>query len=151
MRNRMGAGNPRAEDRAILGLAGTEDRPTFWGIEYSRSPNPDEEPSGLLAVPLPWDEREGYVIRSAVLVYESNALAQASLDHYLTLSGAAAYSYGLLPFAPGELAEVLEARPEGGGFERVALNPVPSRYFPEAVAYSAGWATDEFVAELRGL
>ena len=133
-----------------MGL-GRAEAPLFWGIEYERNPNPDGEPSGLLAVPLPWEEGDGYVIRSAVLVFESGALAQASLEHYLTLSGAADYCYGLLPFTPQELAQVLEGRPEGGGFERVALNPVPSLHFRDAVAYSAGWPTEDFVAELRGL
>ena len=122
----------------------------FWGIEYERVPNPRGDPPGLLTVPLPWagDER---AIGSAVLVFETRELARTGLEHSLALTGASTRGYGLRPFTPQELADVLEERPEGGGFEHVALNPIPSRYFPGADAYSAGWPTDEFVAELRAL
>ena len=130
---------------------GAVDGPPFWGIEYERVPNPTGEPSSLLAVPLPWDEGDGDTIRAAVLVYETRGLARVALEHYLLRSGAAAYSYGLLPFATHELADVLEARPEGGGFDHVALNPVTSRHFADTISYTSGWTTDEFVAALRGL
>lgn len=141
----------RAAAQPQAGTVRNSDGPTFWGIEYERSPNPTGEPSGLLAVPLPWDEDVGHTIRAAVLVYETHGLARTGLEHYLVRSGAAAYSYGLLPFAATELADVLEARPEGGGFDHVALNPVPSRYFADTISYTTGWTTDEFVAALRGL
>ena len=131
--------------------AGAGDKPTFWGIEYERNPNPTGEPSSLLAVPLSWDERDGHTIRAAVHVYETRGLARAGLEHYLLRSGAAAFSYGLLPFAAHEHADVLEARPEGGGFDHVALNPVPSRHFEDTISYTTGWTADEFVAALRAL
>jgi hypothetical protein len=139
-----------AEVRTLV-PATTDEKPTFWGIEYERNPNPTGEPSGLLAIPLPWDEDDGYTIRAAVLVYETHGLAETGLDHYLVKSGASAYCYGLLPFSATELADALEARPEGGGFDHVALNPVPSRHFPGTTAYAAGWTTEEFVSALRGL
>lgn len=144
-------GRDRRTEARTAALTGAVDGPTFWGIEYERSPNPAGEPGALLAVPLPWDEDDGYEIRAAVLVYETRDLARTGLEHYLVRSGAAAYSYGLLPFAAPELADVLEARPEGGGFDHVALNPVPSRYFPDTISYTTGWTTEEFVAALRGL
>ena len=102
-------------------------------------------------MPLPWDEGDGETIRAAVLVYETRALAGTALEHYLLRSGASAYSYRLPPFAAQELADALEARPEGGGFEHVALNPVPSRHFEDTISYTTGWTTEEFVAALRGL
>lgn len=43
----------------------------------------DGESSGLLCVPLPWEEGDN--TGAAVMIYESRALAQAGLDHYLAL------------------------------------------------------------------
>ncbi len=128
---------------------GVRHKAVFWAIGWSRNPDPDGQNIGLLSLPLPWDE--GETLRAAVLVFESRPLAEAGLDHYLALTDEPPSSYGLLRFAAPELVSVLEDRPEGGGFDRVALNPVPSRYFPGAVTYSAGWLTEEFVADLQSL
>lgn len=86
-----------------------------------------------------------------MLIFEGQALAQVALDHYLARTGEPPSSYGLLPFTPAELLAVLEGRPEGGGFDRAALNPIISRHFPRAVSYSAGWSTEEFAADLKDL
>lgn len=75
----------------------------------------DGESSGLLCVPLPWEEGDN--IGAAVMIYESRALAQAGLDHYLALTGAASSPcspYHLLPLGVRELVGVLETRPEVG-------------------------------------
>jgi hypothetical protein len=120
----------------------------FWAIEYARNPSPGgTQESGLLCMPLPWDE--GQTVRAAVMVYESRPLAEAGLDHYLAWTGqdGASSSYSLLELCAEELAEILEGSPEG--FDRVALNPILSLYFPEAEGYSAALRVEEFVAELR--
>jgi hypothetical protein len=118
----------------------------FWAIEYARSPSPGEtQASGLLCMPLPWEE--GGTIRAAVMVYESRPLAEAGLDHYLAWTGQEDASYSLLELWAEELAEILEGSPEG--FDRVAMNPIVSLHFPEAEGYSAGLRTEEFVAELE--
>ena len=58
----------------------------FWAIEYARSPSPGgTQGSGLLCMPLPWEE--GGTVRAAVMVYESRPLAEAGLDHYLAWTG----------------------------------------------------------------
>jgi hypothetical protein len=117
----------------------------FWAIEYARSPNPGGIQNGLLCMPLPWEE--GETVRAAVMVYESRPLAEEGLDHYLAWTGQDGASYSLLELPAEELAEILEGSPEG--FDRVAINPILSLYFPEAEGYSAGLRTEEFVAELE--
>jgi hypothetical protein len=120
----------------------------FWAIEYARSPSPGGTPaSGLLCMPLPWEE--GGTIRAAVMVYESRPLAEAGLRHYLAWTGQEDASYSLLELPVEELAHILEGSPEG--FDRVAMNPIVSLHFPEAEGYSAGLRTEEFVAELKSL
>jgi hypothetical protein len=120
----------------------------FWAIEYARSPSPGgTQGSGLLCMPLPWEE--GETIRAAVMVYESRPLAEAGLGHYLAWTGQEDASYSLLELPAEELAEILEGSPEG--FDRVAINPIVSLHFPEAEGYSAGLRTEEFVAELKSL
>jgi hypothetical protein len=125
-----------------------EKDPTFWTIEYVMN-LPEGDTSGLLCAPLPWEE--GDTVGAAVMVYESRALAQVGLDHYLALIGAAsgpASPYHLLPLGVRELVEILEMRPEEG-FERVALNPIVSRYFPEAAGHSPAMPTDDFIKALN--
>jgi hypothetical protein len=118
----------------------------FWAIEYARSPSPGgTQGSGLLCMPLPWEE--GETIRAAVMVYESRPLAEAGLGHYLAWTGQDPASYSLLGLWAEELAEILEGSPEG--FDRVAINPIVSLHFPEAEGYSASLRTEEFVAELK--
>jgi hypothetical protein len=120
----------------------------FWAIEYARSPSPGgTQASGLLCMPLPWEE--GGTIRAAVMVYESRPLAEAGLRHYLAWTGQEDASYSLLELPVEELAHILEGSPEG--FDRVAMNPIVSLHFPEAEGYSAGLRTEEFVAELKSL
>jgi hypothetical protein len=117
----------------------------FWAIEYARNPSPGgTQGSGLLCVPLPWEE--GETVRAAVMVYESRPLAEAGLDHYLAWTGQDSASYSLVGLPAAELAEILERSPEG--FDRVAINPIVSLHFPDAEGYSAGLRTEEFVAEL---
>lgn len=103
----------------------------LWAIEYVRSPNTQWEDSGLLCVPLPWEE--GECIQAAPMIFESQPLAEAGLEHYLLWSDQRPSSYRLLPLTAQELIEILETRPEGGGFDRVAINPILSRYFRDAV------------------
>jgi hypothetical protein len=55
--------------------------------------------------------------------------------------------YRLVEVGGEELVGILEARPEG--CERVAINPILSRHFPESDGYSAGFPTDEFIAVLK--
>jgi hypothetical protein len=129
--------------------AGSARDATLWAIEWARSPNPAGDARGLLSMALPWEE--GDAVRAAVLVYESWPLAEAGLEHYLAVTGEHPSSYGVRRFSPSELIAALEGRPEGGGFDRVALNTIPSRLFPEAVSYSAGWPTEDFVAHLESL
>ena len=118
----------------------------FWAIEYARSPSPGgTQGSGLLCVPLPWNE--GETIRAAVMVYESRPLAEAGLEHYLAWTGQNPASYSLLGDPAEELAEILQGSPEG--FDRVAINSILSLHFPEAEGYSAGLRTEDFVAELK--
>ena len=118
----------------------------FWAIEYARNPSPGgTQESGLLCMPLPWEE--GGTVRAAVMVYESRPLAEAGLEHYLAWTGQEDASYSLLGLWAEELAEILEESPEG--FDRVAINPIVSLHFPEAEGYSAGLRTEEFVAELQ--
>jgi hypothetical protein len=117
----------------------------LWAIEYARSPNPGGTQSGLLCVPLPWDE--GGTVRAAVMVYESRPLAEAGLEHYLAWTGQDTASYSLLELPAEELAEILEGSPEG--FDRVAINPILSLHFRDAEGYSAGLRTEDFVAELK--
>src|SRR5215211_2972061 len=117
----------------------------FWAIEYARSPSPGRTQSGLLCVPLPWEE--GETVRAAVMVHESRPLAEAGLGHYLAWTGQEPASYSLLGLPAEELAQILEGSPEG--FDRVAINPILSLHFPEAEGYSAGLRTEEFVAELE--
>jgi hypothetical protein len=120
----------------------------FWAIEHARSPSPrGTQGSGLLCMPLPWDEDE--TIRAAVMVYESRPLAEAGLGHYLAWTGQEPASYSLVGLPAEELAEILEGSPEG--FDRVAMNPIVSLHFPEAESYSAGLRAEEFVAELKSL
>jgi hypothetical protein len=118
----------------------------FWAIEYARSPSPGgTQGSGLLCMPLPWEE--GETIRAAVMVYESRLLAEAGLEHYLAWTGQEDASYSLVGLSAEELAQILEGSPEG--FDRVAINPIVSLHFPDAEGYSAGLRTEEFVAELE--
>jgi hypothetical protein len=84
-------------------------------------------------------------VRAAVLVYESRALAEAGLAHYLLRTGQDGRSYGLAEFSACELADILRESPEG--FDRVAVNPILSLHFPDAEGYSAGLRTEEFVRE----
>lgn len=125
-----------------MGAGPTEDV-TLWTIKYSRNPAPAGEPTALLCLPLPWDE--GETVRAAVLVYESRALAEAGLEHYLARTGQDGRSYGLAEFSARELAEILRQGPEG--FDRVAVNPILSLHFPDAEGYSAGLRTEDFVRE----
>lgn len=100
-------------------------------------------------MPLPW--AEGDRIESAILLFESQPLAEAGLDGYLFRAGVGegrASSYRLMPFTPSELVSFLETRPPGGGFEHVAINPIVSRYFRDAVGYSAALSTEEFIEAL---
>ena len=118
----------------------------FWAIEYARSPSPGgTQGSGLLCMPLPWDE--GGTIRAAVMVYESRPLVEAGLEHYLAWTGQAPASYSLVGLPAEELAKILEGSPED--FDRVAINPIVSLHFPDAEGYSAGLRTEDFVAELK--
>jgi hypothetical protein len=88
----------------------------FWAIEYARSPSPGgTQGSGLLCMPLPWEE--GQTIRAAVMVYESRPLAEAGLGHYLAWTEQEPASYSLVGLWAEELAEILEGSPEG--FDRV--------------------------------
>ena len=114
-----------------------------------RLPAPEPEVSGLLCVPLPWEE--GDRIEAAAMIFESQALAQAGLDHYVARVGAVkgfGSPYRLLPLRPRDLIQILETRPESG-FDHVAINPILSRHFPEADGYSAGLSTEEFVEVLK--
>lgn len=123
----------------------------FWAIEHVMRRPGGEESSGLLCLPLPWEEGER--IEGAVAVFESRALAEAGLRHYLARTGGTLPggrpdpSYRLLALGPRELAGVLEARPQG--FERVVVNPILSRRFPAAEGYSAGIPTDDFLEALK--
>lgn len=117
----------------------------LWAIRYERRPAPAWEPPALLCVPLPWDE--GETVRAAVLVYESRALAEAGLWHYLARTGENGRSYSVMAFSARELAAILEDGPEG--FDHVAINPILSLYFPNAEGYSAGLSTGDFAAEIK--
>ena len=125
--------------------AGSLEDVTLWTIAYARNPAPAGEASSLLCLPLPWDE--GETVRAAVLVYESRALAEAGLEHYRARTGQDDRSYGLMAFSARELAEILREAPEG--FDRVAINPILSLYFPGAEGYSAGLRTEELAAEIE--
>lgn len=120
---------------------------TFWAIEYVRSPSPEGESCGLLCIPLPWEEEE--TIRAVVAIFESQPLAIAGLEHYLYRTEQNPASYHLLPLTAQELIEILETRPEGGGFDHVAVNPIFSRYFRDTVSYSVGSGTEDFIEAIR--
>lgn len=117
---------------------------TLWVIAYARDPNPADEPPALLSVPLPWDE--GDTVRAAVLVYESLALAEAGLGHYLARTGQDGGCYSPVALSGRELATILEEAPEGFGW--VAINPILSLHFPDVEGYSAGLRTEDFAAEI---
>jgi hypothetical protein len=125
--------------------AGSTEDVTLWAIAYVRSPNPAGEPPALLSMPLPWDE--GKTVRAAVLVYESFALAEAGLEHYLARTRLGGGSYSLMAFSGKELVRILEDAPEG--FDRVAINPILSLHFPGAEGYAAGLRTEDFAAEIE--
>jgi hypothetical protein len=120
---------------------------TFWAIEHLRSPSPEGESGGLLCMPLPWGE--GETIRAALMIYESRVLAEEGLKHYLARTEQNPHSYGVLALSAEDLVEILEGRPEG--FERVAINPILSRYFPDGEGYSAGFGMEDFVDDLKKL
>ena len=126
---------------------GTGHPVAFWAIEYVRSPDPRGESCGLLCMPLPWDE--GEIIRAAVAIFESRPLAEAGLDHYLAWTEQDPASYHLLRLTAPELIEVLETRPEGAGFDHIALNSILSRYFRGTVGYSEGLYTEDFIESLK--
>ena len=125
--------------------AGPLEDVTLWTIAYTRNPGPTVEPSALLCMPLPWDE--GETVQAAVLVYESRALAEAGLEHYQARTGQDDRSYSLVAFSARELMGILREAPEG--FDRVAINPILSRYFPGADGYSAGLRAEELAAEIE--
>jgi hypothetical protein len=124
--------------------AGSEEGVTLWAIAHERSPNPTGEPTVLLAMPLPWEAGES--VRAAVLVYESLALAEAGLEHYLARTGQDGRSYAPMAFPGRELAEIIGEGPEGFGW--VAINPILSLRFPNAEGHSAGLRVEEFAAEI---
>lgn len=126
---------------------GTGQAVTFWAIEYVRSPSPEGESRGLLCMPLPWED--GDTIQAAVAIFESRSLAGSGLDHYLAWTGQNPISYHLTPLEPQELIEILETRPEGEGFDHVAVNPIFSRYFRGIVSYSVGSGTEDFIEVLK--
>ncbi|HKH12440.1 MAG TPA: hypothetical protein VKA73_14970 [Rubrobacter sp.] len=125
--------------------AGSMEDVTLWTIAYARNPAPAGESPALLCLPLPWDE--GETVQAAVLVYESRALAEAGLAHYQARTGQDHHSYSLMAFSARELAEILREGPEG--FDRVAINPILSLYFPGAEGYSAGLRAEDLAAEIK--
>jgi len=125
--------------------AGSLEDATLWTIAHARNPAPAGEPSALLCLPLPWDE--GGTVQAAVLVYESRALAEAGLEHYRARTGQDDRSYDLMAFSARELVRILREAPEG--FDRVAINPVLSLYFPGADGYSAGLRAEDLAAEIE--
>jgi len=89
----------------------------------------------------------GETVRAAVLVYESRALTEAGLAHYLARTGQDGRSYSLMDLSAQELVGILRDAPEG--FDRVAINPILSLHFPEVEGYSAGLKTEDFAARSR--
>jgi len=137
-----------AGSRESLPRSEAADDVVFWAIEYAMNPSSEERSCGLLCMPLPWDE--GEIIQAALMIFESRTLAKAGLEHYLAWTGQDhTSSYRLLPLTSRELIEILEARPEGGGFDYVAINPIMSLYFRSTVGYSAGSRTDDFINDLK--
>lgn len=71
-------------------------------------PAPEGGCSSLLCAPLPWTE-DGH-IEAALMVFESQTLAEAGLEHYLVRTAperSPDSSHFIMPLTPEELIDIL--------------------------------------------
>lgn len=86
------------------------------------------------------------------MIFESQALAEAGLEHYLVRTAPEQGSnspHFLMFLTPEELIDILQAAPEEYGCTHVVVNGILSRYFENAEGYSAVSRVEDFIKDLK--